>query len=111
VLAIGAHQRVSDFVIGDALPLLFVESPALAFRAGDDFFDSLFNVLVGNGLGLAACGQKRRLIQRVGQIGAQKSGRRLRDRAKFDIRSQWFVTSVDFRIASRPSRSGASTIT
>ncbi len=97
VFAVGADQRVPHLVVCDALPLLLVEPPALAFRASDAFFDSLFDVLVGNGFGLSARGQKSRLVQRVGQIGAGKTGRRLGDRTELDIVGQRFVAGVNLQ--------------
>src|SRR5205085_2506881 len=44
VLAVSGDKRMTDFVIGDAALLVFTQAPALAFGAGHDFFDGVFEV-------------------------------------------------------------------
>ena len=46
VLAVGGHQGVARFVIGDAAFFFSPEPPALAFRAGHHFLHRIFQVLL-----------------------------------------------------------------
>ena len=48
MLAVGGDQGMAHFVIGHAAFALLVQAAALAFRAGHDLLDRLFQVLLGD---------------------------------------------------------------
>ena len=88
VFAVSGDKRMADFMIGDTSFLLLVQSAALSFRAGDDFLDRLFQIMLVDRFAVPTRREQRRFVQRICQIRARKSGRGLRDFAKFDRAQQ-----------------------
>ena len=69
------HQSVARLMIGDGFLFLRTHDPAFFLQAGDDSFDRLVEIGHLDGFFALPRGQQRRLVDDVGQIGADKSRR------------------------------------
>ena len=86
-------DRVAGLMIGDA-PFLFLDQPAaLAFRAGDDFFDRVVDVLLGDRRRSPAGRQQGGFVHRVGEVRAGEPGRGLGDPAEIDVGGKRFFSA------------------
>ena len=77
-------QGVAGLVIGDALLLLAAEQALALLRAGDQALDPLLELGEAD-VRLAAAGrQQGRLVDEIGQVGADEARRHRRDLAEVD---------------------------
>ena len=71
----GGHQGVGAFVIGHALLLVGVHHPLPLFQPGRDALHAFGELLHAHRLLAGPRCQQRRLVDQVGQIGADESRR------------------------------------
>ena len=70
----GGNQGVGTFVIGDALLLVGMHDPLPLFQSGRDAFHAFGEFLHADRLLAGPGRQQRRLVDQVGQVGADESG-------------------------------------
>ncbi len=84
-------------MIGDALLLVGVHDPLSLLKAGGHTLDALGELHHRDGRSPGACGQKRRLVDQVGEIGPDKSGRDTGDLAEIDRFVNLHSPNMDFK--------------
>src|SRR5665647_2306037 len=87
---VGVPERRRDegmaaLVVRSDLLLLVVHQPGPLLRSGDDPVDRLVQLVVADHLPAAACGEQRRLVQHVRQVGAGEPRGPLGDRVQVDV--------------------------
>ena len=76
---------MTNFMIGYAPFILIVQPTALSFRAGNHLFHGIFQIDLSDLRCPSPCGQQRRFIDHIGQIGTGKTGRLLGDPTQIDF--------------------------
>jgi hypothetical protein len=89
------HQGVAHLMVGDGLALVLVQHAVLLFQAGDDAFHRAAEVVERDGIGTAAGGQQRRLVDQVGDVGAGKAGGQRRHLLQIDLGSEFDLLHMD----------------
>ena len=88
------HHGVAALVVGDQPPLLLVHDPALPLGAGHHPVDGFLDLLHRDGLLVAAGGEQRGLVDRVGEIGAGEPGRAAGEHLEVDGRVERLASGV-----------------
>ena len=93
--AVSCDECVADFVVRDTALQFFGEAAALALGASDDFLDGFFQILLLDFLHTAARGEQGGFVDGVGEIGAGKPGRGLRDLSQLDVVAHGLPADMD----------------
>ena len=100
------HQRVARFMKRHPAFFLRTQPPAFPLGTGHDFFHGRFHLVLGNPLGLAACGQQGGLIDHIRQIGPGKPRRLLGDLFEIHVLGKRFVPDVKSQNRDPPCQIG-----
>src|SRR3989304_9744803 len=109
-----AYEGVTGLVVGDDLALPLADDAALALRPGDDAVHGLVELRHRYLLLAATGGEDRRLVHKVGEVGAGEAGGLLGQRLHVDAAVQRLALGVDLQdrfaplnIRAGPSHPGA----
>ena len=97
-----ADDRVAELVHGCDVPLGGGHDPAVALRAGDVAQDSVLELGLGDQGSPAACGEQRRFVDDVGEVGAGEAGRPRGQRVEVDLTGQWLALGVQLEDLPAP---------
>src|SRR5919198_2192352 len=87
-------DRVPELVVGGDSPLLFGEEAGLLLGTGHHAHDPFFELFLLDRLLSTARGEQRRLVHKVGEIGAGEAGRSRRERVEVDLGREWLPFRV-----------------
>jgi len=101
-----SHQGVAAFVISGALLFVGVHDALALFQTRDNPLDTLVELLHGNGGLVRPRGQQSGLIDQVGQVGANETGRDPRQFLQIDRRVELHLRGVNLQNVFAPADVG-----
>src|SRR5688572_479869 len=84
-----ADQRMAGLVVGGGELLLLGHDHGAALRTHHHLVLGVFELELRHETLVAACGEQRRLVDAIGEIGARETGRTTRDDLRIDVRRDW----------------------
>ena len=81
-------DRMAELVIGDDAAFLRDKEPVLLLQAGNDPFHRGGEIAQMHAVGAAPRRQQRRLVDKIGEVGAGKAGRQFGDLHRIDVLRQ-----------------------